>query len=49
MYICLRGIDFAIFYGVLIDIVAASVIGGRDWSTQRKQLTCWKSMKNFIT
>jgi hypothetical protein len=30
-------------------IVAVSFIGGGNWSTQRKPLTCRKSLTNFIT
>jgi len=30
-------------------IEAVSSIGGRDRSTRRKQLTCRKSLTNFIT
>jgi hypothetical protein len=30
-------------------IVAVSFIGGGNWSTQRKSLTCRKSLANLIT
>jgi hypothetical protein len=30
-------------------IMAVSFIGGGNWSTRKKQLTCRKSLTNFIT
>jgi hypothetical protein len=37
------------YYNVYIKLYTVSVIGGGNWSTQRKPLTCHKSLTNLIT
>jgi hypothetical protein len=37
------------FNNISIYIVVVSFIGGGNWSTRRKPLTCRKSLTNFIT
>jgi hypothetical protein len=37
------------YYNVYIKLYTVSVIGGENWSTRRKPLTCHKSLTNFIT
>ena len=54
---CLHNVDgfvwFMVFYATFNKyfsyIVALSFIGGGNWSTWRKPLTCRKSLTNFIT
>jgi len=43
------GLWFMVFNATFSYIVAVSIIGGGNRSTQRKPLTCRKSLTNFIT
>jgi hypothetical protein len=49
-------LGFGLVYGVqchfqqyISYIVVVSFIGGGNWNTRRKLLTCGKSLTNFIT